>query len=208
MDALCGVKRNELRRWVTRVQLDLVDCRHDGGVRVSEELLEVAHGKVGDANVADLACCEGLLHVVPRVDKVPVVIDLLLAGHEGGGPVNQPEIDVVDAELGERVVEGVVHALVVGVVELGGDPDLVARHTGRLDALADFGLVPVRGGRVDVAVAGVKGGSDGGRDLVRLGLPCAEAEGGDLGSRVEGECAATSEVVSEECQAGSQGQLR
>jgi hypothetical protein len=45
-------------------------------------------------------------------------------------------------------------------------------------------------GRVDVAIAGAQGGVDGAGHLVGLGLPGAQADGGDLLARVEGEGAA------------------
>lgn len=154
--------------------------------RVVEQNLEVLDGKVGHANVADLAGADQLLHLAPRVDKVPVLVDLLLARHHRRGPVNQVQVDIVGAELGQRVVERRGDALVVDVEELGGQPDLVARHARVLDARADLGLVAVGGRRVDVAVAGLEGGLDGGGDLVGLGLPGAEANGGDLVARVEG----------------------
>lgn len=100
--------------------------------------------------------------------------------------MDQVEVDVVDAELGEGVVEGRGDALVVVVEELGGEPDLVARHARRLDAGADLGLVAVGRGRVDVAVTGLERGLDSRLHLVRLRLPGAEADGGDLVARVEG----------------------
>lgn len=191
VDALSGVEGNELGRRVARMQLDLVDGRDDLGVGVSEQLLEVGDGEVGDTNVLGLARGQHLLHLAPRVDVVPVVMDLLVvAGDERAGPVDQIQVDVVGAQVLEGVVNGLGHALVVRVVELGGQPDLVAGHAGGLDAVADFLLVAVGGGSVDVAVTSLEGGLDGSVDLVGLGLPRAEADGGDLGARVEGEGAA------------------
>lgn len=73
-----------------------------------------------------------------------------------------------------------------GVVELGRQPDLVARHARGLDARADLLLVLVGKGRVDVAVAGAQGMLDGLGDLVGAGLPGPEADGGDLIAGVEG----------------------
>lgn len=77
-----------------------------------------------------------------------------------------------------------------GVVELGGEEDLVACDAGSLDAIADLLLVAVGEGGVDVAVAVAEGGLDGVLDLVGLGLPRPQADGGDLGARVEGVCLA------------------
>lgn len=110
-----------------------------------------------------------------------------IAGHGGAGPVHEPQIDVVGAQVLEAVVNGLGDALVVRVVQLGRQPDLVARHTGGLDAGADFLFVAVGGGGVDVTVAAAEGGLNGGLDLVGLGLPCSEADGGDLVACVERE---------------------
>jgi hypothetical protein len=57
------------------------------------------------------------------------------------------------------------------IVQLGRDPDLLARHSRVLDALPDLALVAVRERRVDVAVAGVEGGLDGVADGAGFGLP-------------------------------------
>lgn len=70
----------------------------------------------------------------------------------------QVKVDVVGAEVLKRVLERLLDALVVGVVELGREPDLRPRDARVDDALADLGLVAVGGGRVDVTVAGLQGG--------------------------------------------------
>lgn len=80
--------------------------------------------------------------------------------------------------------------LVPWVIKLGGEPDVLARDARGLDAVADLLLVAVGVGSVDVAVAGAQGGFNGDGDLVGLGLPGAEADGGDLIARVEGDGAA------------------
>lgn len=154
----------------------------------TQELLHVLDAKVADANVAHLARVEQLLHLAPRVDKVPVAVRRLAAGGgvEAAGPVDQVQVDVVGLQGGQRVGQGLGHALVVGVVELGGQPDVGAGDARGAQAGADLGLVAVGGGRVEVAVAAAQGGLDGGLDLVGLGLPGAQADGGDLGARVEG----------------------
>lgn len=69
------------------------------------------------------------------------------------------------------------------IVQLGGEPNLGSGHAGGLDALADLLLVAVAIGRVNVAVAGAECGLDGVLDLAGLGLPCAQADGGDLVAR-------------------------
>jgi hypothetical protein len=74
---------------------------------------------------------------------------------------------------------------VPGVVQLGGQPDLIARHARRPDALADLLLVAVGEGRVDVAVASTEGSLNGLADLAGLGLPCTQPNSGNLSPRVE-----------------------
>ena len=189
VDALGGVVGDELGRGVARVQLDLVGGRGDLGVGVAQQLLEVLDAKVGHTNVADLARADELLHLAPGVGEVPVLVVLLLAGDGGAGPVHEVQVDVVGAELGQAVSDGLGDTLVVGVVELGGQPDLVAGNARGLDALAYFFLVAVGGGSVNVTVAGLEGGLNGGTDLSGLGLPCSETDGGDLVAGVEGKCA-------------------
>lgn len=100
-------------------------------------------------------------------------------------PVHQVQVDVVGPQVRQRLVDGLGHALVPRVVQLGGQPDVAARHPRRLDALADLLLVAVRGGRVDVAVAVPQGGLDRLPDITGLGLPCAEPDSGDGVARVE-----------------------
>lgn len=69
----------------------------------------------------------------------------VLGGTEIHVPVHEVEVKVVGAELLERVLEGHLDVLRVVVVleELGSDPDLLARHAGVLDPLADLLLVLV-----------------------------------------------------------------
>ncbi len=140
---------------------------------VAEQSVEVLNGKVGDTNVANLARANELLHLAPGVEIVPVLVNLLLAGDRRGRPVNEVQVDIVGSEVGQAVGNGVADALVVRVVQLGGDPDLVARDARGLDALADFLFVAVGGGGVDVAVAGAQSSLDGPGDLIGLGLPCS-----------------------------------
>lgn len=77
-----------------------------------------------------------------------------------------------------------------GVVELGGQPDLLAGHARGLDALPDLLLIAVGKGGVDVAVARAQSVLNGDGDLVGLALPCTQANGGDLSPGVEGESTA------------------
>lgn len=57
------------------------------------------------------------------------------------------------------------------------------------DASTYFLLIPVDGGAIDVSVAGLESGGDGGRGVggAEVEIPCSEAEEGDAGDGVEGE---------------------
>ena len=98
--------------------------------------------------------------------------------------------------------------MVPGVVELGGNPDLLTRNTRVTDTLTNLGLVAVCqstitlsihipripstfkiymcNSRVDVAVATQESVLNGLADLIGLGLPGTQTNGRDFGARVEG----------------------
>lgn len=67
--------------------------------------------------------------------------------------MHQVQIDIVHAQILERRLNALLYLVVPGVVQLGGEPDLVAGHTGIADACANLGLVAVGQSRVNVAVA-------------------------------------------------------
>jgi hypothetical protein len=99
--------------------------------------------------------------------------------------VHQVQVNIVGLQVLEGVVNGLRDTLVPGVVELGGEPKLGTGNTGVLDAVADFLLVFVGGGSINVAVAVLESNLDGVADLVGLGLPGSQADGGDGGAGVE-----------------------
>jgi hypothetical protein len=74
--------------------------------------------------------------------------------------VDEIQVDVVGAQVLERGVDALGDALVPWVVQLGGEPDLAAGYAGGLDAGADFGLVLVGEGGVDVAFGEVRNRRD------------------------------------------------
>jgi hypothetical protein len=77
--------------------------------------------------------------------------------------VQDEQVELVGAELGGALVEG-VQGLVVAVVadpDLGLDEDVRPADAGAADGLADLALVAVGGGGVDVPVAGLQGALDG-----------------------------------------------
>lgn len=100
--------------------------------------------------------------------------------------MHQVKINVIGAEVLERGFNSLRHNVVPGVVQLGGEPDLIAGHAGILDTGTDLGLVAISQSSVNVAVAGEKSVLHSLTDLVRLGLPCSQTDGGDLSAGVEG----------------------
>src|SRR5699024_3058214 len=144
------------------------------------ELDEVLDAEVRGADGADPA-------LVPQLDERLPGLDGETLG--GGGPVDEVEVDLLEAEIGHGRVEGGegrVAALVL-VGDLGGDEDVVPGEAGRLQGRADPGFVVVAAGGVDVAVSGFEGLHDHvGRDLV-LDLPHAVAELRDRTAVMEGD---------------------
>jgi len=57
------------------------------------------------------------------------------------------------------------------VIELGGDPDLLARYTRVLDALTNLLLVSICKSGINVPVAGLNSRFDSFANLARLALP-------------------------------------
>jgi hypothetical protein len=116
--------------------------------------------------------------------------------------VHKVEIDIVDAQALKRGVNSLRHAVMPGVVELCGDPDLFARDSGVADTLSNLVLVAIRKRtgstirnvsktlrsdlRVNVTVALQQSVLNGLSDLVGLGLPCSKTKSGDLVPGVEG----------------------
>ena len=156
VNALLLAVLDQLWRWVVGVQLDLVDCGCGLAARVVEKLLEMLDAEVGDTNVLRAARLKDLLHLGPGLDVVPVIVVLLQVLRNGRRrPVDQVEVDVVSVKRLERGRDALFDALVPRVVKLGGDPDLLTRHAGVLDALAHLVLVAVRQRGVNVTVAGL-----------------------------------------------------
>lgn len=129
-DAALVAPRLELVLRVERVELDLVDGRDDRPRLL--ELLEVRDAPVRDANRLDLARLEQRLHARPRLAHVPVAVDgaravrvdgeerRRLVRDEPHGPVDEVQVEVVDAERGERLVEALLDLVVVRVPPAGG----------------------------------------------------------------------------------------
>lgn len=67
--------------------------------------------------------------------------------------MHQVQIDIVNTQILERGGNALLNLVVPGVVELGGEPDLVAGHAGVANASTDLGFVAVGQGCVNVTVA-------------------------------------------------------
>ena len=125
-----------------RVQLELVDHRRH--VRRRQQLAQVRLHVVADADRA----CPAL--GVDRLQRAPAPRPSF-----EHGPVDEVQVDVLEADGGEAPLErppcGVV--AVVPVAQLGGDEDFAAGDAGGAQCRADVPLVAVDVRRVDVPVA-------------------------------------------------------
>ena len=159
------------------VQLDLVHRRDDVGRR--QQLLQVVRHEVADTDRPHPPVGQQGLQRLVRGDGLVEAV--------GGGLMQDEQVQVVDAELADRLLPG-VQRLVVPVV---ADPDLgLDEHVGTVearvaDALADLPLVAVRRGGVDVPVAGRQRRLDGRRRLLRRALEDAQSEGGHRDAVIE-----------------------
>jgi hypothetical protein len=105
---------------------------------------------------------------------------LEVIGVGGRRPVHKVKVDVVGLEVLERRGDALFDALVPGVVELGGDPDLLTGDTRVLDTETNLSLVAVGEGSVNVTVTSEESGLDSFANLVGLGLPGTETDSGNL----------------------------
>src|SRR6266550_6348074 len=98
------------------------------------------------------------LDLVDRRDDAGLDVQVVVRAR----PVDQVEVDIVEAEQLEASVERAQSTVEsVGVVgQLGGDEDLVPGQPGPRDRLAHSALVLVPGGAVDAAVTRLQGGAD------------------------------------------------
>src|SRR3982751_1411726 len=98
-DAVPRAERAPLPPLEERRQLDLIDGRNAG--RLAQQLLEMRHQEVADADRTRAAFRVDALERPPRIEPLT-----------GDGPVNQIEVDVIEPEplqAGvERVQRGVV----------------------------------------------------------------------------------------------------
>lgn len=103
--------------------------------------------------------------------------------------MHQVQIEVLRAKVLQCLVQSRldIFGSVLGIPQLAGYEYVSTRNSARLDTRADFGLVAVYGGAVDLAITASECMFHRLLDLVRLGLPCAKTHGRDGGAGVEGE---------------------
>ena len=159
-----------------RVQLHLVDRRHDTGV--VDDPAEVLLGEVGDADRADQPVLLELDERAPRLDVLPLA---------RVGPVDQVQVGALEAQAVERPAHGgdgvVVRMVPAG--DLAGDEDLVAGDARATDRLADLDLVAVVHRGVHEPVAGLDRADDRRGAVVVAQRVGAEADRRDGGAVVE-----------------------
>lgn len=164
LDAVLVAELDESLTLAERVDLDLVDSGDNLGV--VDKILEVGGTEVGDTDGADLTQTLGGLKGAPRLKTLLLILSRR---------VDQVEVEVVKTELVEGRAKGVEGSLVavVGIPELRADVDLLTGSVGFLHPGADGTsaslLVGITGSGVDMAVAGVKSGSDGILSLLAVG---------------------------------------
>src|SRR2546430_3243514 len=152
----------ELLAVLVRAELHLVHAgRH---ARAGQQRFDLGDAVVGDADrprVAELTCS---LHSGPRPARAAL------------GPVDDVEVEVVDAELLEAA-RGLLDRVSVPGVELGRDEHLVARDLGLAEALPDAFLVAVGLSGVDMSIAELERPANGVHAFAALRyLPDAEPE--------------------------------
>src|SRR5438552_4773068 len=159
------------------MKLDLVHGGWDG--RRGEQFLQVANRVVADPDRAGESLVADLLQRLPGF--------LPQARH---GPVDQVQVDVVEAELAATLLERPQRRLVAVVVvpELRRDEDLFPRDPALPDRGPEIPFVPVELRGIEMAVPDFEGVCD---RLARLlsgsGLPHAEAEDRHLVPVVQGD---------------------
>lgn len=110
----------------------------------------------------------------------------LILGIGRAGPVHQVQIDIINTQILKRRLNALLNLVVPGVVKLSGKPDLFAGNAGVANTSTNFGFVAVSQGCVNVAVTLQQGVLDGLANLIGLGLPGSQTDGGDLVTGVEG----------------------
>jgi len=188
-----------------RVHFDLKNGRLDA--RVGKDLAEHGGAEIGDSDSFGEAGIDEFFHGAPGVG-----VGNLNGAHgigsggptgrihrvegdefEGDGEVDEVEVELREAEVGEGPFAGGADVLgfVVGVPELACDPEVVAGAKSGLkgagDAFADKFFIAVVGSAVEMAVARFDGLVDDPRGEFIWNFPSAKAgrrEGGAIGKEV------------------------
>lgn len=95
------------------------------------------------------------------------------------------QVHIVRAKILQRRVDAILHAMVPGIVKLGGQKDFTSWHARLPDALSYFGFIAICERSVDVAVAFLEGNLDGIGYLMGLALPCSQPNCGDCSACVQ-----------------------
>ena len=115
-----------------------------------EDISDLLGVEVGDADALDQPQGHELLHGEPGVGGVDGLVEFhgavlvlgegYLAPLEGVGPVDQVEVEILEAEVGQSATTRSLHILgvVLVVPELAGDEDLLPGHARGPDTLADL----------------------------------------------------------------------
>jgi len=137
------------------VNLNLVDRRFDLGA--SDEVKEDGHRAVGDTNRSDLSLLDALFHGFPvDVERRGLDLDLVFSNfHIGFHPVNDIEVEVLEAESLEASVDSFLDIVLIIVPQLRGDENIFtldASFEGFLETFTDILFVAVDLGAVNVGV--------------------------------------------------------
>ena len=143
-----------------------------------DQLLHVFGQEVGNADGTDTAVDEELFQGQPRILVLTV---------RGGGPVDQVEVQVIEAQLRQAGFEGGQRRVVTEIInpELGRDEQFVPGDPGFGQRAPGARLVAVDGGGVDAPVSGGERCGHGCGGLHVRNLEDAEAQLRHLDAVVE-----------------------
>src|SRR5947209_8505893 len=184
-------------------ELDLLaHAEFEQGLLIEERMeLDLVHGGWSRRRAEQFLQVSDRVVAHPDRPRESLVTDLEerlpgLLSQTGHGPVDEVQIDVVEAELAATLLERPQRGLVALVVvpELGRDEDLFARDPALPNRGSEVALVPIQFRGIEQAVSDLEGGRDRVAGLLaRAGLP--HAEPGDR-----------HRVAVVECDAGSEGE--
>ena len=171
-----------------RMQFDLVHGRFQPCL--ADQVLQLFHAEVGDADLSGQVVIHQCFHGGPgrchgQIIQRHHVIAGLGKGHallQGHRPMHQVQVQIIQLQVVQGGFQGRLHILrgMVAVPQLGGDPQVLALYGAGgehlLQRLADFILVAVNMGTVDVPVTHLDGGLHGLVDLAGPGFPGTQSQ--------------------------------